>query len=62
MSELTWQKSSFSGELSACVNVATTPDGAVAIRESDDPDVIVTVSPGALRGLIRAIKGGHDPL
>jgi hypothetical protein len=57
-----WQKSSYSGDGTHCVNVATTPDGAVAIRESDDPDVIVTVSPDAFRGLIQSLKAGLGPV
>ncbi|GAB2625009.1 hypothetical protein GCM10027168_65990 [Streptomyces capparidis] len=62
MSALNWQKSSYSVELANCINVATTPQGTIALRESDDPDVIVTVSPDAFGGLIQSLKAGLGPV
>ncbi|GAA1285825.1 DUF397 domain-containing protein [Streptomyces javensis] len=59
MSDLTWQKSSFSdGAGPNCVELAAAPDG-IRIRESDEPDAVVRTTPAALGGLIRAIKTGH---
>lgn len=37
MSELVWRKSSRSGSVHNCVEVAMTPD-ATAVRDSKDPD------------------------
>lgn len=45
MTELNWQKSSFSEEGSACVYLATTPTGTILLRESDAPETILTTSP-----------------
>ncbi|MFD7707470.1 DUF397 domain-containing protein [Streptomyces sp. NPDC059785] len=58
MSELLWQKSSYSQEASACVNIATAPDGTLRLRESDEPEVLLATSRAALGGLISAVKGG----
>ncbi|MDJ0340379.1 DUF397 domain-containing protein [Streptomyces sp. H10-C2] len=59
MSQLVWQKSSFSsGGQGECVEVATGSAGLVHLRESDDPVVIVTTTPAALRALLRATKAG----
>ncbi|MET7933991.1 DUF397 domain-containing protein [Streptomyces sp. NPDC005322] len=55
-----WQKSSYSGESDAhnCVELAHIP-GAVLLRESDDPDVIIAITPASLRGLIERVKTGE---
>jgi hypothetical protein len=53
-----WQKSSFSGEASNCVNVASAPTGTVLLRESDAPETVLTTTPAALRALLGAIKRG----
>ncbi|CDR07942.1 DUF397 domain-containing protein [Streptomyces iranensis] len=59
MSDLTWQKSSFSdGAGPNCMELASAPDG-VRIRESDEPDAVVRTTPAALGGFIRAIKTGR---
>ncbi|MGO4752577.1 DUF397 domain-containing protein, partial [Streptomyces sp. 2MCAF27] len=39
MSTYLWRKSSFSGDASNCVE-ASAADGVVALRESDEPDVV----------------------
>ncbi|WP_406086496.1 DUF397 domain-containing protein [Kitasatospora purpeofusca] len=39
-----WQKSSFSGDAENCVYLAATADGGIRIRESDEPDVVVTTT------------------
>ncbi|BCL29594.1 DUF397 domain-containing protein [Streptomyces aurantiacus] len=54
MSELSWQKSSFSGGPEGnCLYIATAPDGTLRLRESDTPDLILTTSPQSLVGLLR---------
>ncbi|MCZ4100276.1 DUF397 domain-containing protein [Streptomyces sp. So13.3] len=57
--QLAWQKSSFSGadEGNSCVELASLA-GAVLLRESDDPGVIVTTTPAALRAFLRDVRAG----
>ncbi|UQI49621.1 DUF397 domain-containing protein [Streptomyces sp. HU2014] len=52
-----WQKSTYSADTAGneCVEVGATGD-AVAIRESDEPGVVLTTTPGSLRALIRSLK------
>ncbi|KOT88990.1 hypothetical protein ADK86_30765 [Streptomyces sp. NRRL F-5755] len=57
MSRLTWQKSSYSNAAVNCVNVAAAPDGTVRLRESDDPEVILSTTREGLAGLVAVIKG-----
>ncbi|MFD8965282.1 DUF397 domain-containing protein [Streptomyces sp. NPDC059568] len=59
MSALQWQKSSFSPNANGCVYMATADDGTIKLRESDDPDTIVTTSPEKLRAFILGIKAGE---
>ncbi len=57
MPELCWQKSSFSSEASSCIYLASIPRSrVVALRESDDPGIVLTVGLGALGALISAVK------
>ncbi|MET7848357.1 DUF397 domain-containing protein [Streptomyces avermitilis] len=56
MPELTWQKSTYSAQGANCVYVAATPTGTVHLRESDDPDVILTTTRSPLLSLIRTLK------
>ncbi|MEU5639139.1 DUF397 domain-containing protein [Streptomyces milbemycinicus] len=58
MSTYLWRKSSFSGDASNCVNVAAA-NGNIAIRESDEPEAILTTTPAALRAFIRGTKAGR---
>ncbi|WP_329536516.1 DUF397 domain-containing protein [Streptomyces sp. NBC_01450] len=44
-----------------CVRVAATPTGTVRLRESDDPETILTTTPAALNSLIRTLKTSTDP-
>jgi hypothetical protein len=57
MTELTWQKSSFSEAGGAnCLHVAARPPvGPVHLRESDQPGTVLTTTPGALAALIRVL-------
>jgi hypothetical protein len=60
--QLTWQKSSFSGdENNSCLYLAATPDGALHLRESDTPNEILTTTPAPLDHLIRSLKAGRSP-
>ncbi|USQ83569.1 DUF397 domain-containing protein [Streptomyces phaeoluteigriseus] len=56
MPELTWQKSTYSAEAANCVHVAASPTGTVHLRESDDPDAILTTTTSGLRALISRLK------
>lgn len=55
---LIWQKSTFSQEQGDCVELAVATGGAVLIRESDDPAVILSTTPSALARFLQAIKHG----
>ncbi|MEW1828430.1 DUF397 domain-containing protein [Streptomyces sp. NPDC088196] len=60
--ELTWQKSSFSGggEGNACVELAASPT-TIHLRESDAPTTHLTTTPTSLARLIQAIHTGTLP-
>ncbi|MEU0810377.1 DUF397 domain-containing protein [Streptomyces sp. NPDC005970] len=53
-----WQKSSYSGEAANCVGVAASNRDIIKLRESDDPDIILTTTPATLGVFIRATKAG----
>ena len=55
---LIWQKSTYSQEQGDCVELAVTAQGAVLIRESDDPGVVLSTTPSALARFLQAIKHG----
>ncbi|MFE7121589.1 DUF397 domain-containing protein [Streptomyces sp. NPDC057654] len=59
MSKIQWQKSSYSADAEGnnCVELARAA-GAVLLRESDDPGVIVATSPARLGALVRGVKTG----
>jgi hypothetical protein len=60
MTQLVWQKSSFSGGGNGdCVEVATAPDGLVHLRESDRPDEIVTTTRVKLDAFVKGVKAGE---
>ncbi|MFJ8936860.1 DUF397 domain-containing protein [Streptomyces sp. NPDC102365] len=56
MTELRWQKSSFSSEASNCLELATTPEGELHLRESDDPATTLSVPPAGLRSLLATVR------
>ena len=61
MSDLVWQKSSFSGDDASrdCVEVATAPGGeTLLLRESDAPDTVLRATPISLRALLGATRSG----
>jgi len=57
---INWQKSSFSGadNNQNCIELAPV-DGAIKMRESDAPDVVVTTSVARLRAFVLGIKAGE---
>ncbi|MGW2224687.1 DUF397 domain-containing protein [Streptomyces formicae] len=59
MTELAWQKSTYSQEASSCVNIATAPDGTIRLRESDEPEVVLSTTRTQLGTLIRSVKNTH---
>ncbi|WP_406493162.1 DUF397 domain-containing protein [Streptomyces sp. NBC_01604] len=56
MSELHWQKSTYSQEASACLYLATTPTGEILLRESDEPGTVLTTGTHQLGALISALR------
>ncbi|MBD0675247.1 DUF397 domain-containing protein [Streptomyces sp. CBMA156] len=61
MSELHWQKSSFSGshEGSSCVELAAGAADVRHLRESDDPSVTISTSTAKLRAFLLSAKAGE---
>jgi hypothetical protein len=53
---LHWQKSTYSGDSSNCVYVAASVTGMLHLRESDQPDVILTTTAPRLQTFICALK------
>ncbi|MEU4895477.1 DUF397 domain-containing protein [Streptomyces sp. NPDC044780] len=55
-----WRKSSYSGEDAEhnCVELGRAAD-AVLLRESDDPNVVITTTPAALRAFTRSVRAGR---
>ncbi|MFP8886008.1 MULTISPECIES: DUF397 domain-containing protein [Streptomyces] len=59
MSNLAWQKSTYSGEAANCVYVAASDDGTIKLRESDDPGAVLSTTPERLAAFIRSVKTGE---
>ncbi|MFE2442470.1 DUF397 domain-containing protein [Streptomyces melanosporofaciens] len=61
MSDIQWQKSSYSADAegNACVELAHAPDAAILLRESDEPQTVIATTPAALRALTRAARAGR---
>ncbi|MGW1199121.1 DUF397 domain-containing protein [Streptomyces sp. NPDC002536] len=57
MSDIRWQKSSFSTETADCIEIARVA-GVVHLRESDTPEVIVAAGRKKLRALVCGVKRG----
>ncbi|MFF4818022.1 DUF397 domain-containing protein [Kitasatospora sp. NPDC001309] len=53
-----WQKSSFSGSGSECVEIRKA-DSSVELRESDEGHLILHTAPAALASLLLGIKAGE---
>lgn len=56
---VTWQKSSYSQGDANCLNVAAPISDIIKLRESDDPNVILTTTPATLGFFIHAAKLGE---
>ncbi|WP_405907035.1 DUF397 domain-containing protein [Streptomyces sp. NBC_00828] len=56
MTELNWQKSTYSEEASSCVYLATTPTGTILLHESDEPEAVLTTGPRQLDALITTLR------
>lgn len=56
-----WQKSSYSGEASNCVEVAASTCGGdgLLVRESDAPEVVLSSSRPRMAGLLAAVRAGR---
>ncbi|MBT2527014.1 DUF397 domain-containing protein [Streptomyces sp. ISL-99] len=50
-----WQKSTYSGDSSNCLEVAA-ETGGIKLRESDDPEVILTATTQSVRQLVLSLK------
>ncbi|MEV6974368.1 DUF397 domain-containing protein [Kitasatospora sp. NPDC093806] len=61
MSELIWQKSSFSGgdPENACLELASGTGDSCYLRESDESDVVMASDVSKLRALLLAVKAGE---
>ncbi|MFJ2776463.1 DUF397 domain-containing protein [Kitasatospora sp. NPDC087315] len=61
MQQLNWQKSSFSGgdDGHSCIELAPGTGDLRHLRESDDPDVVITTSTAKLRAFILGAKAGE---
>ncbi|MFD8338230.1 DUF397 domain-containing protein [Streptomyces solisilvae] len=61
MSDIKWQKSSYSadGPGNNCVELAHASDAAILLRESDEPGTVIATTPAALRALTRAARAGR---
>ncbi|MET9296776.1 DUF397 domain-containing protein [Streptomyces sp. NPDC003077] len=59
MGERVWRKSSCSGGGNGdCLETAAGSDGRVLLRESDEPDVVVSATSAPWAGLVRAVQAG----
>ncbi|WAP58417.1 DUF397 domain-containing protein [Streptomyces sp. S465] len=59
MSECRWQKSSYSVEGSNCLYVAAGERDTIMLRESEQPEVVLSTTRAHLRTFIRAAKAGQ---
>lgn len=56
MPDYHWQKSTFSPDASNCVYVAAAIPGTLHLRESDEPEIILTTTRDPMSALIRTLK------
>ncbi|MEE4492037.1 DUF397 domain-containing protein [Streptomyces sp. BE230] len=57
---LTWFKSSYSNQQSACVEIATTDTGFVPVRDSKQPGPVVSFSTRSWSAFVADMKGAHS--
>jgi uncharacterized protein DUF397 len=58
MSDIQWQKSSFSTNGVECIELASTIEG-LFVRESDAPETLVMASQPALRAFLSHVREGR---
>ncbi|GAA2793504.1 DUF397 domain-containing protein [Kitasatospora sp. CM 4170] len=58
MTDIEWQKSSFSGSGGDCLEVRNI-EGLVELRESDEGDVIVRTTPLKFAKFLQGVKAGE---
>ncbi|MFF2661419.1 DUF397 domain-containing protein [Kitasatospora sp. NPDC058032] len=58
MEQLSWQKSTYSGENTDCVEIAS-GDELIHIRESDDPAAVLTITRATLAAWLQSAKAGE---
>lgn len=60
MSDVEWQKSSYSSgnPNQDCLEAARSPAGRLYLRESDDPDTVLVTTPARWAALLRAAGSG----
>jgi hypothetical protein len=55
-----WRKASYSSQDGSCVEIAQTPAGNVAVRDTTDRNgPALAVRPGAWRSFMADIRAGH---
>ena len=59
--EPTWQQSTHSEEASSCVYVAASSPGTILLRESDEPEAILTTGAPQLAALISTLRTPRKP-
>ncbi|MET9292533.1 DUF397 domain-containing protein [Streptomyces sp. NPDC003077] len=57
MEETGWQKANFSSEKDDCMELGRL-NGVIALRESDDPDVILTAPVSSVGVFLAGMKAG----
>ncbi|MDH6135946.1 hypothetical protein P3T37_005365 [Kitasatospora sp. MAA4] len=58
MTTLDWQKSSFSSDQANCLEISRDGD-TILVRESDDPDQVVTTTVANLAVFLKGAKAGE---
>ncbi|GHJ31270.1 hypothetical protein TPA0910_57030 [Streptomyces hygroscopicus subsp. sporocinereus] len=54
-----WRKSSYSSQGANCLYVSAPDNATIRLRESEEPDTILTTTPNALSAFIRNAKAGR---
>lgn len=56
--EIQWRKSSYSEQSGNCLELAVV-GGQILVRESDEPDVVVSTTPAKLAAFLAGAKDGE---